>query len=448
MLGWEFPPVLTGGLGKACYGLCKALSEQVDLTLVLPRSNQEQLSSKFNVIGLNQLFSSPEQAAFIQTPDQDYLNTIHYLDINLEPYLIGHLLTTYPELTIDYFLKSIESGLSSLQKQALFETPENYGPDILTKIAVYTDTVSQLARETEFDLIHAHDWMTFPAALKIQGESHKPLVLHIHSLETDRLGAETIEPEKNLAYRIEQTTMQRADSVISVSEYTRKQITEHYDTKPEKVTPVHNAIEPQPSSSTPVKERKVSKIAQKLVIWMGRVTHQKGPQSLINTVEMLTKFDSTVKFVVAGTGDQLPWLIEESAKRRLSGKIFFTGFLQEDKLALLLSQADAFFMPSASEPFGLAALEAAQMGIPCVISRQSGVAEVLTASLQADHWDVNKLANSLYAVLHYEGLRKELIRESKNQLRSLTWEKAAQQVMLVYGQLTNKNADSLYKVKD
>ena len=170
----------------------------------------------------------------------------------------------------------------------------------------------------------------------------------------------------------------------------------------------------------------------KLVVWVGRITHQKGPAGLLETVEKLTGADQNVKFVVAGTGDCLPWLIEESARRRLSDKILFTGFLSEEKVASLLSQADAFFMPSTSEPFGLAALEAAQMGLPCVISRQSGVAEVLPSALRADYWDTDKLANYLYALLHYGGIRQELVERSRQEIALLGWDQAAGKVREVY----------------
>ncbi len=482
MLGWEFPPFLTGGLGKASYGLAKALSQHADLTLVVPKSDKTYFNENWRVIGLNELASENPDLASLKLSETK--PTIRYVEADLDPYLVEDLLKKYPKQALEAFFNSLMPHLSPIQSHPsasntiqeikleqspiftpeatpevtveqqeteleinipiftpeqtsiINSDPEVYGANLLTKIAAYTETVRQLSTEIPFDVIHAHDWMTFPAALQIKQETNKPVVLHIHSLETDRQGSSIVVPEDNLAYRIEQAAMEHADAVISVSEYTRDQLEKHYDIAPETVTPIHNALEPLKANPLPSEQSYATKgIKDKLVVWVGRVTHQKGPAFLLDTAARLTKVAKNVKFVIAGTGDLLPWLIEESAKRKLSDKFLFTGFLAPEKVTALLSQADVFFMPSESEPFGLAAMEAAQFGIPCVISSQSGVAEVLQSALKADYWDTNKLANYLYALLHYEGLRKELIAQSQTELTSITWEQSAQKVLAVYGKI-------------
>lgn len=427
MLGWEFPPFLTGGLGKASYGLAKALSAYADLTLVVPRADPARLQENWQLIGLNEIYVTPTVAPSI-APAQ-----ISHIDADLDPYTVERLIQHLPLYSLDTLLEQFTNHLDALspnlnpeQRQLLYQTPDNYGSNLLTKIAAYTETVLELAETIPFDVIHAHDWMTFPAALQIKQRKEKPIVLHVHSLETDRIGAAQVEPKGNLPFRIEQKAFENADAVISVSNYTRDQIIEHYGLPPQLAPSVHNGTEPVKAFSS------VKGLKFKLVVWIGRITIQKGTEYLLDTVEKLCGTDQHVKFVVAGTGDQLSHLIEESARRRLSKKILFTGYLNEQKIHLLLSQADVFFMPSASEPFGLSALEAAQFNIPCVISKQSGVSEVLQSALMADYWDTNRLAGYLYALLHYEGLRKEVIQGCRRELQTVNWDESAQKVMILY----------------
>jgi glycosyltransferase involved in cell wall biosynthesis len=435
MLGWEFPPFLTGGLGKASYGIAKAISAYADLTLVVPQSDPSRFNESWRLIGLNEMYSIPADVSGI-LPAQ-----ISYIDADLDPYIVEHLIQQMPRFSLEALLEQFTNHLDALspnlnraQTQELYQTPDNYGSNLLTKIAAYTETVLELAETIPFDLVHAHDWMTFPAALQIKQRTEKPIVLHVHSLETDRMGATKVDPEENLAFRIEQKAFENADAVISVSQYTRDQIGEHYGLTPQLAQTVHNGPESVEAF------RSTKGLKTKLVVWIGRVTVQKGTDYLLDTVEKLCRSDENVKFVVAGTGDQLSGLIEESARRRLSNKILFTGFLDEKQVRLLLSQADVFFMPSASEPFGLSALEAAQFNVPCVISKQSGVSEVLQSALMADHWDTNRLAGYLYALLHYEGLRKEVIDGCRRELETVSWDDSARKVMYVYENLPSHSS--------
>lgn len=229
MLGWEFPPFLTGGLGKASYGLAQALSEYADLTLVVPKSVPGSFGEKWRTIGLHDI-----------QPTQHDTNgalpaQISYLDADLDPYTADHLIQQLPQYSLDFLLEQFTHQFEALsphlnpdQRQELYGTPHNYGPHLLTKVADYTEAVLELAQSIPFDVVHAHDWMTFPAALQIKQQSEKPIVLHVHSLETDRRGTDQVNPAENLAFRIEQEALKRADAVIAVSEYTREQISVHY----------------------------------------------------------------------------------------------------------------------------------------------------------------------------------------------------------------------------
>jgi glycosyltransferase involved in cell wall biosynthesis len=432
MLGWEFPPLITGGLGKASYGIAKGLSPYVDLTVVIPRSHSENFSEHWRTIGLNDNIMNMYSTESAANESLQW----HYVDAELDPYTVEKLTSTLPQIDLEALLEQLTGkpqasppAMTNHQAAPFLEDSNSYGPHLVDKITTYTEQVLQLSQNLTFDVVHAHDWMTYPAALQIKHLTQKPVVLHVHSLETDRNGKDLV-PEENLAFRIEQKALQEADAVITVSEYTKEQVALQYRVLALHSAAVHNAPEPVESYWSP------KGIQSKLVVWIGRVTQQKGTEYLLDTVEKLSKSDPNFKLVVAGTGDQLPHLIQETARRRLSKYILFTGFLDETKVRRLLSQADVFFMPSTSEPFGLAALEAVQFRVPCLISRQSGVSEVLKSALKADHWDTNRLSNYLYALLHYESLRKEIIEKCSLEMSHLSWNDSARQVLEMYEQVT------------
>jgi len=282
-----------------------------------------------------------------------------------------------------------------------------------------------LARDGKFDVIHAHDWITFPGGVRIKADSGKPLILHVHSLETDRSGSDC----RNRIYELEKEAMIAADRVIAVSQYTKDQIVLHYQINPIKISVVHNGIDPQETKRT------THKLKDKLVVFLGRLTHQKGPDFLIETAEKVVRVYPRVKFVVAGTGDQFAHALQSSAYKKLGSKFIFTGFLSKAKVNQLLSMADVYFLPSVSEPFGLSVLEAAQFNVPSVISRQSGAAEVMKGTLQADFWDTDKYANYIHALLKYGVLKKELVAKTQGELGLLTWKNAAEKILEIYDKL-------------
>jgi glycosyltransferase involved in cell wall biosynthesis len=304
----------------------------------------------------------------------------------------------------------------------MFSGTDVYGFDIKHKIQVYAELVNELTSDGKFDVIHAHDWITFTAGIQVKRSSQKPLVLHIHSLETDRAGENT----RNEIYWLEKEAMMLADRIISVSHFTKAQITKHYDIDASKIHVIHNGIDPCPKVRIP------HVLRDKLVVFLGRITHQKGPEFLVETAEKVTRVYDRVKFVVAGTGDQFAHLLESSAYRKLGRKFIFAGFLTKEKVEELFSMADVYFMPSISEPFGITALEAVQHGVPTVLSTNSGVAEVMKSSLKADFWDTDKYANYIYALLKYNTLNKHLTDTANKELNGLTWDHAAEKLLKVY----------------
>lgn len=415
MLGWEFPPVLTGGLGTACYGLVKALSAYADIQLIIPQSDRTQALENVVIKGLNyygvqgggaiELPAAPfEEYARVRTVPAPFSN----------PYPVGIS-----------FAEEATALLAPEAIRALYSTNEPYGPNIMQKVATYAEVVSKMALDFDFDVIHAHDWITYPAAVKIKELTGKPLVVHVHSLETDRVG-ELARGDWNTVFEVEKIGMMKADRIIPVSRYTQDCAMEHYQIPATKFYPVHNAIDPAETF------RLVNNSGEKLVLFLGRVTFQKGPEFMVDTAFKLLQAYPQVLFFVAGVGDLLDELKQKVLDRRIDHKFVFAGFLSKTNVKRILAQADVYFMPSVSEPFGLSALEAAQFDVPCVISRQSGVAEVLPHALNADYWDTETFANYIYGLLNYDGIRKDVVDKTRKDLAHLSWDDSAQDVIEVY----------------
>lgn len=421
-LGWEFPPILTGGLGIACYGLAKALSKHADLTVVIPRGDPRFVPEGFRLVGLSNLRL---QAVEEERDSHDYrkFSKVKEIDIHL---------STYP---VDLHIELDNRAIDAHEAQLLFNDPDIYGPNVMRKVAAYTEVVSKMARQLDFDIIHAHDWITYPAAMRVREESGKPLLLHAHSLETDRSHPEA----RNAVYDIEQGAMQVADRIIAVSGFTRESIINYYGIDSGKVVAVLNGIEP-------VKKFHTEKPGeQKWVLFLGRITRQKGPYFLFETALKLARMRKDVIFYVAGIGDLMRELQVRVAENDLSDHFVFTGFISKTQVADLLSKTDAYFMPSVSEPFGLSALEAAQFDIPCIISKQAGVAEVLNNALKADFWDTDKFADYLNAVLSYDGIRQTVIEQTQKDIQRVDWQYTAEKILEVYNELAE---DEKPPVKD
>ncbi len=417
MIGWEFPPIINGGLGVACLGISRALSSMVDLSMILPKTDLNFTLKNVNIIGLNNVDLASLNTQINDNPYQNFSTSIHQSDIPLSPYPsaspqgIGNILEQKK-------LKTISPPSSTNP----FQVDDLYGDDILLRIQQFAAYTAEVAASMKFDIIHCHDWMTFPAAMLVQEQSKKPLVVHIHSLEYDRSGPDS----KSWVFEIEKEAMSKANIVVPVSNYTGSIAREYYEIDSSKIFPVHNGAD----VVEVYKERK--EFPEKLILFLGRVTGQKGPQYFLDIASKVLQHAPNVRFVMAGTGDQLRELIENGAYKNIGTKFHFTGFLTKEKVHKLLSMTDVYCMPSVSEPFGLSALEAAQFGIPCVISKQSGVSEVLFGALKADFWDIDKMASHIITLLQNNSLKDAIVKDAFNDLKNCTWEKAAEKIMNLY----------------
>jgi hypothetical protein len=423
MLGWEFPPLFSGGLGIATYGIVKSLQHKAKIRLIIPTVGKDSALSNVTIVGLNSVTSKELDVEKLDFSLCFPHTQVHEVPISLSPY-------QYQSEMLDVSCSNaspIKISRRNLLKSvhSIFDDKNAYGPNLLYKVDLFAMVCEELGADGDFDLVHAHDWVTFRAALRLKRRTGKPVVLHIHALETDRAGVSA----RNTVYWLEKKSLQQADRIIAVSEYTKEQLVAHYQIDRAKISVVHNGIDPAHF------ERSSHQLRDKLVVFIGRITHQKGPEFLLETAEKLIRIYPRVKFVVAGVGDQFNHLLETAAYKKVGSKFIFSGFLSKAKVNELLSMADVYFMPSVSEPFGLTALEAAQHHVPSVISAQSGAAEVMKASLQADFWDTDKHANNIFALLKYPALRQELSNAAERQLDKLSWEHATQKIMHVYQQV-------------
>jgi glycosyltransferase involved in cell wall biosynthesis len=267
--------------------------------------------------------------------------------------------------------------------------------------------------------------MTFPAAIALKEMTGKPLVVHIHSLTYDRIGP----GDQGWVFRVEKEALSMADLILPVSHYTGEIIHEHYGIAKNKIWPVHNGARRIKTF------RRDKKFPEKMILFLGRITFQKGPEYFLAMAQLIIEQFRNVRFVIAGDGDRFSRLVEDSAFRELGSKIHFTGFVDRPKVHELFAMADAFVMPSVSEPFGLAALEAAQFGVPVILSRRSGAAEVLKGAVVADYWDIEKMVRSIVKILSDEKYRQSIIRRQRDDLKQVTWNHTALRIKEAYTRL-------------
>ncbi len=458
MLGWEFPPFITGGLGTACYGLTKALSRrQTQIMFVLPKTVGSDFAEESHIRLLSQ--QSPAAALGERTPQAvastyDYAPPITDADAKAfehvtfkavparfsNPYPGGGMFvgesTTAPEgsaQTPERYNKPMgvlqaEGAAKMSVRGTSTSMPGDYSGDLVAESRRYAALCIDLARGQEFDVIHAHDWLTFPAGMAVAAAHGKPLIVHVHSTEFDRSGDHIHQQ----VYDVERRGMHAAMRVIAVSTLTKTIITSRYDIEPDMVEVVYNGIE----NGQPVDTGSPAKLTidkgDKVVLFLGRITMQKGPEVFIAAAKkVLQKFDK-VKFIMAGSGDKVRDVIEMAAREGIGHKVTFTGFVRGEDVAKVFKMADVFVMPSVSEPFGLASLEAVSHDVPVIMSRTSGASEVLKHTLKVDFWDVDEIANKILAVLKHPSLGDTLRSNADLELRKLTWDGAAQKCMEIY----------------
>jgi glycogen(starch) synthase len=427
MLGWEFPPFISGGLGTACYGLTRAMDQLgIEVTFVLPKIIESD-----NVTQHVRLLTPGSQRTTASLKFQELRNVkFHSINSPLQPYS-----------TPDAFERQIEETLRLRQKikgikinsANRFVTSRDYSCDMYTEVHRYAALAAELAEYEQFDIVHAHDWMTYPAGIAVATLSGKPLVVHIHSTEFDRSG----EHVNQMIYDIEREGMHRADKVIAVSNFTRNIVINRYGVSGDKVEVVHNGVERNGSWS--MGETSIRK-DEKVVLFLGRITMQKGPEYFLQAAKKVLEVMDNVKFVMAGSGDLMHRSIELAAELGIGHKVLFTGFLRGEDVKRIYEIADLYVMPSVSEPFGIAPLEALDHDVPVIISKQSGVAEVLTHALKVDFWDVNEIANKTIAVLKYPPLQMTLRSHGNFEVRKLRWKDTATKCEKIYRDVLAKHS--------
>ncbi|MCR4681261.1 MAG: glycosyltransferase [Bacteroidales bacterium] len=416
MFGWEFPPHISGGLGTACYGLTKGLSlNGVDVIFVMPKASGDEDQTYTKIVNASDVEVDVRHAEYYTRQA-----STSYIQVNSQ-------LIPYVGLD-DYYnvVDQIESGLietnGNSRRRYIFGG--GYGKNLMQEVNRYAEIATEIARSEEFDIIHAHDWLTYRAGIAAKRVSGKPLVVHIHATEYDRSGENN---RNDIVYNMEREGMSAADAVCAVSDLTRNIVIEKYGIDARKVYTLHNAVVP---SDKQVERKKFVK--EKIVTFLGRVTFQKGPDYFVETAKRVLDKDPNVRFVLAGDGDMMQHIITRVAELGISDHFHFTGFLRGDDIDKMFGMSDVYVMPSISEPFGISPLEAMRAKVPVVISKQSGVAEVLQHAIKVDFWDVDATADAIYGLLHYPALSNLFSVKGAEEVENLKWENVAKKLKVIY----------------
>lgn len=410
MFGWEFPPHILGGLGTASYGLTKGMSQQDDLeiTFCIPKPWGDEDQSFLRIIGMN---STP---VVWKNVGWDYVKgrVGSYMDPQLFYDLRDHIYADFN------YLNTNDLGC--------IEFSGRYPDNLHEEINNYSIVAGVVARQQEFDIIHSHDWLTYPAGIHAKQVSGKPLVIHVHATDFDRSRG-NVNPT---VYAIEKNGMDNADHIMCVSELTRQTVIHKYFQDPKKVSTVHNAVSPLSQEIQDIVPQKNP--SEKVVTFLGRITMQKGPEYFVEAAAMVLHRTRNVRFVMAGSGDMMDQMIRLAAARNISDRFHFTGFMKGKQVYEVLKASDVYVMPSVSEPFGISPLEAMQCGVPSIISKQSGCAEILDYAIKVDYWDIEALADAMYSIITYPAMHEFLKVEGKKEVDNIKWEYAGQKVRRIY----------------
>lgn len=436
MFGWEFPPHISGGLGTACYGMTRALAERgAEICFVLPKVGG---GDNNNFLRLRAASGTP-----ITQEAVDRMNWAghHMWDSNVRFLPVNSPLMPY--MTPDSYMAAIREISSRMKPggeivttsatQFTWHLQGGYGPDLMNEVYRYGRLGGAIALKEDFDVIHAHDWMTYPAAMISKAITGKPMVVHIHATEYDRSG----ENINDVVAGIERAGLLAADLVIAVSQLTRKTVVERYGVAPEKVKVVYNAVmRPDVAHHYQIPERLKN---EKRVLFLGRITFQKGPEYFMEAARLVLEKIPNARFFMAGTGDMLPQLVRRAGQLRIGNRFHFAGFLRGEQVDRMFALSDLYVMPSVSEPFGITPLEAMLYDVPVLVSRQSGVSEILKHALKADFWDTRDMADKICAVLNYPALARELVKNCREEMKSIRWGNAADQLLQIYSNVTGGN---------
>ncbi|MCH5246904.1 MAG: glycosyltransferase family 4 protein [Muribaculaceae bacterium] len=414
MFGWEFPPHILGGLGTASYGLTKGMWEcgDMDITFVIPKPFGDEDKSFAKIIGASQVPVAwrdvsreyvESRIGKLMDPDEYFRLRDHiYADFN--------------------YMRTNDLGC--------IEFSGRYPDNLLEEINNYSIMAGVVARTEHFDIIHSHDWLTYPAGIHAKQVTGKPLVIHVHATDYDRSRGQ-VNPT---VFGIERDGMIHADHIITVSNLTRNTVIEKYGIDPSKVTTVHNAVVPLSEELLNVE---VTKPKEKVVTFLGRITMQKGPEYFVEAAAKVLKNHHNVRFVMAGSGDMMDKMISLVAERGIADRFHFPGFQKGKQVYEMLKASDVYMMPSVSEPFGISPLEAMQMGVPSIISKQSGCAEILTNVIKTDYWDIDAMADAIYSIITYPAMYKQLREDGLDEVAQITWDKAGAKVIDIYKKVLN-----------
>ena len=426
MFGWEFPPHIAGGLGTACEGIVKGLAANgVESIFVMPSASGDEDQSSTRIINASDV--AVENVAGSLDEFLDRVKFVH-IGSNLIPYADPEAFT---ELVEDERKRQIKDFRVSYGQKYKFSG--KYGSNLLEEVARYAMVGGTIAQQhkDEFDIIHAHDWLTYLAGIAAKELSGKPLVVHVHATSFDRGTDDMVDSR---VYAIEKRGMEYADRVVTVSDLTRGIVINKYGIDPAKVVTVHNAVDFSGRDNLQVEKA----VKDKVVTFLGRITFQKGPEYFIEAAAKVLKRTKGVRFVMAGSGDLMNRAIRMVAKLGISDRFHFTGFLRGQEVQKMFALSDVYIMPSVSEPFGISPLEAMRTGVPSIISHQSGAAEVLKYALKVDFWDVDAMADDIYALLNYPALAHFSETHGYREVNELKWNNAAAKLKKVYESILNK----------
>lgn len=375
MFGWEYPPRGEGGLGIACAGLVKGLrSHGVKVTLVLPGESE----------------SAEDDDLFVKS--------------TLQPY------------------DGLQKSNSVCSEQPLDNL---YGGDLGKAVHAFTEAAVQRSMHLKPDIIHCHDWMTFGAGIMASKWLERPCIAHVHSTEMDR----TNRKPHQWIYNHERWGLEHADHIIAVSNYTKNILTSLYGISPRKITVIHNGAPMTLSPHLPLAD---TRLRHPLILFLGRLTIQKGPHQFLSAAKRVLEIRPDAFFLIAGEGYMLRELIDRACALGIQDSVLFTGRVDVEEARALYAEADCFVMSSASEPFGLVALEAIAHGTPVILSKQSGVSEIVAHAMTVDYWDCDKMADCILTILREKPLSQQLSSEAQHVLHTLTWEKQATKVIALY----------------
>jgi glycogen synthase len=453
MLGWEYPPHITGGLGTACEGLTKGLSKRgIGIDFIVPHLTGDERASHMTLhepphqvwtsVSGNPSMSSislDENAVSRGTTEKSSIPdslTTHRIPSSLSPYLTESTyhsaLRSLGSNEYSSLLSLLDNLPNPLHELLFYEgwrkgAPGTYGADIFSEVARFTAEVVRFAHTLTFDVIHAHDWMTFPAGVALSRITGKKLVVHIHSLEFDRSG----QAKNTRIHDLEHMGIHYASKVVAVSYYTASLIEREHGISSDRIQVVHNGVYSQEA----VISYKNDFPHSKLVLFLGRVTFQKGPDYFVEAAARVVPHVPEAVFVMAGSGDMLPRMVERVHDLGLERHFHFSGFLRGHEVEKMFSLADLYVMPSVSEPFGISALEAIKYDTPVIISRQSGASEVLSHALKVDFWDIEKMSDLIINALLHKELREDMVNMARHEVKALQWDAAAEKVDTLYQSL-------------